>query len=128
MKCVSRKLSNLIRLTEQPYTDRIYKILHKEKSDEFNKNYIINTLAEPLIDNRLYSLKIDFAFSNCDTVLSTVVNQVSVRTFDEIMSRMIRSNIEHLEAINIDFYKCENPKVSNFTEDKYLGSFMFIVA
>lgn len=127
MKRISRKLSNLIRLTEHPYTDRVYKVLHKSKGNEFNKNFILDILSESLIENKLYSLKIDFAFSGCDNILSTIVTKVSTRTFKETMERLIKSNFEKLEAVNIDFFITTNPKVYDFTENAYLGSFMFIV-
>ncbi len=127
MKNFSRNLSNFVRRTEHPYTDRIYKILHNRDGDEYNMNYIIDELIEHLTDNTCYSLKIDFTFSDCDTMISTVVNRVSIDTFRDVLTRMIKFDIENFTAINIDFYKCPEKETNNFVEEKYLGSFMFIV-
>ena len=128
MKSINRKLSTLIKTSELPYTNRIYATLNSAQSENNNFKRMIQQIKENALFCPIdYALRIHFICTDCNSVISSHVNQVSINNLEEILRRTLTTNNGTVTAINIDFFEHIADLTNNFVEELYGFSLLFLV-
>lgn len=125
MKSISRKLSNLVSQSELPYTARACVILNSDKNDSCIFETVADRIGEDIfVTNINYALKINFICTDCCSVISSTVNQISFENIEEMLRRTLTGNVT---AFNIDVFEYSPDLANNFIEQQYAFSLLFIM-
>lgn len=138
MKSISRKLSALVKQSKLPYTDSFYEIIDSKNGEDENFHEIAEKIENYLTGNHLvidyfnnqsipYALKINFICTDCNAVISSTVNQVSIDNIEEMIRRTLTTKNGTVTAVNIDFFIYAPEISNNFIEDQYCFSILFIM-
>ena len=138
MKSISRKLSALAKHSELPYTDRFYEVLNSSNGEDDNFVEIAERIEHYLAGSHLitnylnlhsipYALKINFICTDCNAVISSAVNQISIDNIGEMLKRTLTTKNGTVTAFNIDFFIYSPENIDNFIEDQYCFSILFIM-
>lgn len=133
MKSISRKLSALVKQSKLPYSDSFYEIIDSKNGEDDNFDEIAEKIGNYLAGTYLdrhdipYALKINFICTDCNTVISSAVNQVSMDNIEEMIRRTLTTKNGTVTAVNIDFFVCSTEIPDNFIEEQYYFSILFIM-
>lgn len=133
MKSISRKLSALVKQSKLPYSDSFYEIIDSKNDENDNFAEIAEKIKNYLSDSYLnqhdipYALKINFICTDCNAIVSSAVNQISMDNIEEMIRRTLTTNNGTVTAVNIDFFVCCPEKPDNFIEEQYFFSILFIM-
>ncbi|MBR4110255.1 MAG: hypothetical protein IKK43_00995 [Clostridia bacterium] len=125
MKSISRKLSNLVSQSELPYTARSCVILDSNKDTACIFEAVAERIGEDIfVTNINYALKVNFICTDCSSVISSTVHQVSFENIEEMLRRTLTGNVT---AFNIDVFEYSPDLTDNFIEQQYAFSLLFIM-
>lgn len=133
MKSINRKLSHLVKQSKLPYTDNFCEIIDSTNCEDDNFAEITEKIRNYLTGSHLdrhdvpYALKINFICTDCNTVISSAVSQVSMDNIEEMIRRTLTTKNGTVTAVNIDFFVCSTEIPDNFIEEQYYFSILFIM-
>lgn len=128
MKSISRKLSALVKHSNLPYTDSFYEVIDSNKSESCCFAEISEKITNYLVGSDIpYALKINFICTDCTSVISSIVSEISIKNIEEMIRRTLHTKNGTVTAVNIDFFEYSAEIPDNFIKDQYYFSILFIM-